>query len=48
MIDSEHKNKEAPKTLGVKSVLPYFALLKPYWAPFLGALCCGVIYGVSS
>ena len=48
MIDSEHKNKEARKTLGVKSVLPYFALLKPYWAPFLGALCCGVIYGVSS
>ena len=36
------------ETLGYKSFFPYFSLLKPYWVPFVGALFCGLIYGVSS
>ncbi|MGB0355731.1 MAG: ABC transporter transmembrane domain-containing protein, partial [Opitutales bacterium] len=37
-----------PETLGYKSFFPYFSFLKPYWVPFVGALFCGLIYGVSS
>jgi hypothetical protein len=45
-----NKKIKAPEveTLGYKSFFPYFSLLKPYWVPFVGALFCGLIYGVSS
>jgi ATP-binding cassette, subfamily B, bacterial MsbA len=36
------------KTLGIRNILPYFSLLRPHWVPFLGALFCGVVYGLAS
>ena len=33
---------------GFKSLVPYFGLLRPHWLAFLGALLCGVVYGVAS
>ena len=36
------------KPMGYRSFFPYFKLLRPYWIPFVGALICGLIYGVSS
>ncbi len=40
----ESKAKEP----GFKNLVPYFVLLRPYWLAFLGALLCGVVYGVAS
>ncbi|OUU40907.1 MAG: hypothetical protein CBC16_05540 [Verrucomicrobia bacterium TMED56] len=35
-------------TLGLSSFLPYFRFLRPHWKPFVLALLCGLVYGVSS
>jgi ATP-binding cassette, subfamily B, bacterial MsbA len=44
-----NKNMEKKeRTLGMRSLWPYFSLLRPHWLPFLGALFCGVVYGVAS
>jgi len=40
----ESKGKEP----GFKNLVPYFGLLRPHWLAFLGALLCGVVYGVAS
>ena len=42
------ENKIKEKSLGYKSFFPYFRLLGPYWIPFVGALFCGLVYGISS
>ena len=42
------KNKNSAKEPGFKNLAPYFGLLRPHWLPFLGALLCGVVYGVTS
>ena len=36
------------KEPGFKSLVPYFGLLRPHWLAFLGALLCGVVYGIAS
>lgn len=36
------------KPIGYRSFFPYFKFLRPYWIPFVGALICGLVYGVSS
>ena len=42
------KQDSTESTLGYRSFFPYFRFLKPYWLPFIGALLCGLIYGISS
>ena len=34
--------------MGYKSFFPYFRFLAPYWIPFVGALICALVYGISS
>ena len=45
MIDDQ---KVKSKVSGYRDFFPYFKLIRPYWIPFVGALLCGLIYGVSS
>ena len=40
--------KVKSKVSGYRDFFPYFKLIRPYWIPFVGALLCGLIYGVSS
>ena len=40
--------KVKSKVSGYRDFFPYFKLIRPYWVPFVGALLCGLIYGVSS
>ena len=42
------KDDDKGGELGYKSFFPYLKLLSPYWIPFLGALFCGLVYGISS
>ena len=44
----ESKKETQTKKAGFRDLLPYFGLLRPHWLPFLGALLCGIIYGVAS
>jgi subfamily B ATP-binding cassette protein MsbA len=46
--DVETKATTREKKPGIRNLLPYFGLLRPHWLPFLGALFCGVVYGVAS
>ena len=39
------RNETAP---GFRRLLPYFFYLKAHWVSFLGALLCGVVYGLTS
>jgi subfamily B ATP-binding cassette protein MsbA len=45
---NEGQKLKSPVLLGYKDFLPYFKLIRPYWLPFIGALLCGLLYGVSS
>ena len=46
-MDTEEQTDLAKKP-GFKNLLPYFSYLRPYWIAFLGALLCGVVYGLAS
>ena len=46
--EKEVKEEVSEKKPGLKTLLPYFGLLRPHWLPFVGALLCGVVYGVAS
>ncbi len=46
--EKEVKEETSAKKPGLKTLLPYFGLLRPHWLPFVGALLCGVVYGVAS
>ena len=46
-MDTEEQT-DLVKKPGFKNLLPYFSYLRPYWIAFLGALLCGVVYGLAS
>jgi subfamily B ATP-binding cassette protein MsbA len=47
--DKDTKTEENKvKEPGFKNLVPYFGLLRPHWLPFLGALLCGIVYGLAS